>query len=657
MKKILIAVIAIFIVNANYAKTLNIDWSKGMFIDKNAVIAELDKITKEKYPNADAVLVDDYEKIYYHEDGTSEKFDEVYEKILTEKGKRENKSITLHYSYPYSTVKLLLLEIVGSDGKTTPVDIAKYSKEMIDPSQMQSNIYNPNNKVIKISIPNLEIGDTIHSISYRKTVKARMKNSYSDYFVLEYTNPIKHYVVDITGPKDFPLQNIKLRDEIKGKVKYSKKIEKETINYKWEVKDIPRIFKEPSMPAYHTVVQRLLVSTNPDWEFVSKWYWDLSEPHFETSPEMVAKVAELIKGITDRQMKIEAIFQFVSQEIRYMGITIEKEAPGYEPHDAIMTFEKRHGVCRDKAALLVAMLRIAKFAAYPVLIHNGEKKDMEVPAPFFNHAITAVENSDGTYILMDSTDENTKDIFPAYLCDKSYLVAKPAGEGLKISRIRPATENLVKISTKGELKENGDFSAETKILFDGVNDGAYRGFFLRSKKERRKQLFESRLKSIIPGAKLTSITVLPENLSDMTIPLSVNLKYQASQTLIDGDKINMLTLPWLGTSFGMVNFVLDSTALETRKYPFVTGIACGVKEDVEIKTKFEDVKFVSPNYSKISDEKLLWNRNLKFDNSVIKGSNEFYIKGVEFSTKEYLILKEALKKIEYNNRKKAFMIK
>ena len=73
-----------------------------------------------------------------------------------------------------------------------------------------------------------------------------------------------------------------------------------------------------------------------------------------------------------------------------MGLTLEDVSPGYAPHDVHITFDNRYGVCRDKAALLVAMLRIAGFEAYPVLIHVGPKKDEDVPLPYFNHAIAAV---------------------------------------------------------------------------------------------------------------------------------------------------------------------------------------------------------------------------------------------------------------------------
>ena len=128
-----------------------------------------------------------------------------------------------------------------------------------------------------------------------------------------------------------------------------------------------------------------------------------------------------------------------------MGITTEEEAPGYEPHDVKITFENRYGVCRDKAALLAVMLRLVDVEAFPVIIMVGPKKDEEVPQPFFNHAVTAALGDDGKYILMDSTDENTRDIFPSYLQNMSYIVACPEGETLLTSPIIPAKNNLLKM--------------------------------------------------------------------------------------------------------------------------------------------------------------------------------------------------------------------
>jgi len=75
----------------------------------------------------------------------------------------------------------------------------------------------------------------------------------------------------------------------------------------------------------------------------------------------------------------------------------------------------------------VSLLRTAGLNSYPVLINVGTKMDPEVADPFFDHAIVSVELSKGKYILMDPTDEHTRNLLPTYDCDQSFLVCRPRG--------------------------------------------------------------------------------------------------------------------------------------------------------------------------------------------------------------------------------------
>ena len=92
------------------------------------------------------------------------------------------------------------------------------------------------------------------------------------------------------------------RDEIPGTVKYTTDPGADnTLVHRWEVTNVPRMFDEPAMPPYENVLQRVLVSTTPDWQDVSKWYWNLSKPHLDaTSPEMKKTVADLTAERQDR---------------------------------------------------------------------------------------------------------------------------------------------------------------------------------------------------------------------------------------------------------------------------------------------------------------------------------------------------------------------
>jgi len=397
------------------------------FEDIKPVLAAAAEITKAKYPDCDDATVEKKMVRVYRADGTGESQDEAFVKVLTEKGKRANRTVSLNFMLPYFTVEVPKLEVIKPGGEVIPVDIAANSKETIDESQMQQNIYDPNLRVLQVNIPRVEIGDVVHSVTRETIERPIIPGEYAEESVLEGEGYIRHMSYEVHAPADRPLKRIALRDEIPGTVTSTNFAGPDgTIVYSWQVSGVPRMFDEPSMPPYEEVLQRLLVSTSPDWATISKWYWNLSKSHLEaTSPEMQKTVDELTSGLTNQMDKIKAVFYNVSKKIRYMGLTPEKDRPGFEPHDVKLTFDKKYGVCRDKAALLVSMLRAAGLDAYPILINVAVKLDPEVPDPFFDHAIACVETSPRQYILMDPTDENTRDLLPYYDCDRSYIVCRP----------------------------------------------------------------------------------------------------------------------------------------------------------------------------------------------------------------------------------------
>ncbi|MDA3799303.1 MAG: DUF3857 domain-containing protein [Kiritimatiellae bacterium] len=622
-------------------------------LNKQSVMELSAKSTLAEFPNADEILLEEYTKTVYKADGTSKTYDEIYVKVLTERGKRSNREVSFRYTLPYATVQIECLEIIKPDGTVVSIDIKENSREVVDRGQMSSNIYNPNSKVLQASLPGLEIGDIVHYASFKDTVKARVPNTFSDYSVFEYDLPILRTTYEVVAPADKPLVNIELKDEIDGTVKFSETKEDGKIVYKWSVSNVSKAFPEPSMPALYTVVQRLLVSTIAEWNDISSWYWKLCLPHIEaTTPAMETKVEELVSGCSNDYEKITNIFNFVSQDIRYMGITPEKEAPGYEPHDSSMTFENRYGVCRDKATLLVTMLRLAGLEAFPVIINAGPKKDEEVPQPYFNHAVTAVRDKDGRYILMDSTDESTKRLLPAYLSDCSYLVATPKGDPLRTSPIIPASENMMIIKNDGVIDDKGMLTVDTVLQFDGINDNAYRGYFAKQKPEAIKKYFERVLSSSVTGAKLKEFEIKPSNMQDTSIPLSVSLSYSVENYVKGNETVSIIKPPSIGARVGMINFIIGGTNLEKRKYPMKTQVACGVQEffDIEL-DKCVGALIEIPDFTNLNSNVMTYSADVKATENSLTGDFLFSMNVVEMSPDEYLEFKKNLKVLEYEERK------
>jgi len=627
------------------------EWS---LVDAKPVMAAAAEITPEKYPDSDAVTVDQKSVRVYRVDGTGECQDETFTKVLTEKGKRDNRTLTMNFMLPYTTVAVPTLEVIKPDGTVVPVDVAANSKESIDDSQMAENIYDPNMRVLQVNIPSLDIGDVIHSVERENIERPIIPGQYAEENVFEGTGFIRHITYEVHAPPDRPLKRIVLRDEIPGTVTTSINPGiNNTVVYRWEVNNVPRMFDEASMPPYEEVLQRLFVSTMPDWTSVSKWYWDLSQSHLDaTTPEMKQKVQELTNGAATDMDKFKALFYFVSNKIRYMGITPEKDRPGFEPHDVCITFDKKYGVCRDKAALLVSMLRLAGLNAYPVLVSVGTHKDAEVPDPFFNHAIVGVELENGQIQLMDPTDENTRDLLPASDRNQSYLVCRADGDIIRLSPIQSPDENLLRIKTTGTLNPDGVIEAKSELSFEGVNDDAYRNAFSHMKPDDERRFFEQRLKQAMPGLRLKSLKLTPEDMRDVSTGLRAELEFSVDGMTANGGGKSVTTMPWIGKRLGVANFILDGTGLEKRKYPLETEVTCGVQEDISLKLASGFGGAVSlPAASSVEDDCVSYRQQFDTTADSLEGSRTLKLKAVEFTPAQYQNLKQTLKLLADDGRK------
>ena len=622
-------------------------------IDTAAVVKLAAEATVEKYPDADSVLLFDDQKAVYQADGTAVETDDYYQKVLTEAGRRDLREITLHFNSTYGNMEIPLLEVIKPDGSVIKVDVAANSRVAVEPGQMGSNIYDPANKILTVTLPELAIGDIVHIVTRDTLRKARIPGVWSGFYLLQSDVPILNYTVTVDAPAARPLGAIALKDPVEGSVVSSEKREGDRIVYTWTARNVPSLTPEPDMPPLYLSAQRLLVSTARDWPEISRWYYQLSRPRLDAvTPELKARTEELIRNAATPEAKVQALFQFVSQQIRYMGVTAETEAPGYEPHDVSMTFQQRYGVCRDKAALLVAMLELAGFKAYPVLFMSGPPKDDEVPNPYFNHAIAAVEVEPGRYQLMDPTFETTTELLPSALSNMSYLVATPTGDRLRRSDVVPAAKNLLKIRTEAAVTPAGVLTGSSHFAFEGINDQIYRDAFSRWPSEFRRQFFAALLKHAIPGAEVEKLEVLPADIRNMKEPLTVELTFRVDRFLPEHSGEFPFQLPEYGNGLGAVGFVLGSVGLRERRFPLEIFSTCGVEEEFRLALPLWCRILSLPPESDIAAPGLLdYRRKVTGGNGMVVGNRYFAINSVEVKPADYLKIKKALREIDTAERR------
>jgi transglutaminase-like putative cysteine protease len=171
--------------------------------------------------------------------------------------------------------------------------------------------------------------------------------------------------------------------------------------WRWEVKDIPGIDLErvPMPPSPRSLAGRMTVhyagpgvvtATDGTWKSVGEWYDSLFRDRVTSTPEMAAKAEELTAGKADFYDRTEAIAEFVQKQVRY--VAIEVGIGGYQPHPAGDIFRNRYGDCKDKAALVLAMLSaIGIHAAALVVDTDRGVVNPDAPSIVSDHVVTAIE--------------------------------------------------------------------------------------------------------------------------------------------------------------------------------------------------------------------------------------------------------------------------
>lgn len=144
-------------------------------------------------------------------------------------------------------------------------------------------------------------------------------------------------------------------------------------------------------------------TTFPDWAAVGAWYRDLSAGRATPDAALKAKVADLIAGKSSDLDKAQALYAYVSSQIRYIGVAFG--IGRFQPHTAAEIFSNQYGDCKDKYTLLAAMFSAAGLHSDPALIGAGIRFNPAVPSPSaFNHLIVHL-TLDGHEVWLDPTAE------------------------------------------------------------------------------------------------------------------------------------------------------------------------------------------------------------------------------------------------------------
>jgi len=291
----------------------------------------------------------------------------------------------------------------------------------------------------ELPIKNLHVGDTLEwQVRIIRTVPEAPaqfwgQENYSDNAVVldhqfELRFPAAVHVTVWTNPKDgaapkeategsehvYRWSHSNLKPTVGPEAEAAKKAQEKHIFTADEETDIT----DGKMPS-------LAWTTFPDWPSVGAWYRKLEGTRTVPDDAIKAKVAELTAGKSTEEEKARAIYDYVSTQIRYIGVAFG--IGRYQPHLAPDVLSNQYGDCKDKHTLLASMLSAAGISSDAVLIGAGIRFNDAVPSPeAFNHLITRAHIGNQDTWLDTTAEVAPWRVLNPVLRDKSGLLVPDA---------------------------------------------------------------------------------------------------------------------------------------------------------------------------------------------------------------------------------------
>ncbi len=541
-------------------------------------------ITKEKFPNIDYYTIFDSTKVDMQESGLSYYNEHRLIKILTPYGGKLFNVYKYDYDPLSAFAEIQKVIIYYKSGKIKELS----AKDVVDyPAPAGTILWGSHQRMVEIG--RLEEGDAFETFTFKKGFTYAlldqqgeddryippMKGNFYDIVPFWSGVPVltKVYQVSIPNSKNvqYHVYNGKLDvQETKGKDKTT---------YCFSLDNILPFKSEPNMLALSDVAPKLLISTASDWQAKSKWFYQVNEDYnsFESTPEITGKVREILTGSTSEMDSISRLTHWVADELRYLGLSMGK-GEGYTLHKGSVDFRDRLGVCKDKAGMLITMLRAAGFNSYPAMTMAGSRID-RIPADQFNHCVTIVKLKDGKLKPLDPTwVPFLREVWSSAEQQQNYLPGIPEGSDLLETPVSDPQNHYVKINANSELKKDGSLTGEITVTAEGQSDASLRRMFIGSLKTLWKSNLESELLRIAPQAKILSLSYGDDPYNYMAGPITLKISYEIPDyATVTAGEIIYSPLAASGIFAAAMRHLFIDTKQEVKIYPFRDGCSRAVE--------------------------------------------------------------------------------
>jgi tetratricopeptide (TPR) repeat protein len=435
----------------------------------------------------EAFVIEQYRSRYrFESDGTGRKETVARINVQSEAGVQQWGQIQVGYNSANERVEIAYVRVVKADGTVVKAGDDAV-QDLSAPLEQQAPVYTDYRQK-HITVPGLRPGETLEYDMVTVIHTPLAPGEFWTDYDFDKNNIMLDEELDVDVPSDRPLK-------LKNKPGMDPKISEENGRrlYHWtsshleredDTKDKDDKDKEKKRRKKRAEEERpdVQLTTFVSWEQIGRWYASLEKDRRAPSPEVRAKAQELTKGLDTDLDKVQALYDFVAKNFRYVSLSLGLGR--YQPHAAGDVLHDQYGDCKDKHTLLASLLEAEGMHASSVLINSSRKLDPDVPSPAqFDHVITMLPmTAPHEEVWMDTTSEVAPFRLLAYTLRHKLALVIPANGGTPHLEETPADTPMrdSEISeVDGKVNDIGKLEAHVHYTFRGDEELLLRSVFRR----------------------------------------------------------------------------------------------------------------------------------------------------------------------------------
>jgi len=365
-------------------------------------------------------------------------------------------------------------------------------------------------RTLLVVLNDVRIGDAV-DISYTlHGANPIFKGRFADNYQLTFGSTADVVHVRVDHPASRVLRVKGIRTEVAPEI--SRDGDRESLRI--VRRDVPMVRAEEQVPPWYKVWPSVHVSEYADWNEVARWADDLFADGADLGPELTARIDGWRGKALPRDQLAAEVLEAVQDEVRYFSASLGESSP--RPKPAARTYAERLGDCKDKVALLNAVLQRLGFDARPALVSLQRNRGIADYLPGhdqFDHVITRLQLDDKVYWLDPTLQKQGRRLdtrgHPGY---GTVLVVAPQSQAL--ARIEPPAGALDGM----EFDQTWDLSDLTRaaqftsiVRVRGMAAESWRNAIAAGGSERIAENMAGAWARVMPGLKATAAPLVRDD--------------------------------------------------------------------------------------------------------------------------------------------------